>query len=186
MKEKRKFIYTLILFVVALFTWFYFFYYPLQTDIKITESEMIILKSKINSVLELSKNMDTIREQHLVLQNEILNAEEKILSQSSINNLVYLLKKEMQNYNIKILAVSPIMRSLSGDKSHNYKYLPLEMKIEAKFLEFAKFLDDLDRRSFILKPEGISMVPKNENSNILSIDFRAKILIKTGEIYENI
>ena len=190
MTEKRKFIYTLVIIFIVFFAWYYFFYYPLQTGIRITESEMVILQSRINSIRELSKNMEQIRKQENNLRSDILIASEKIIDQKFIKNLVNLLEKEMQKYNIKILAVSPIMTSLVQNKfnqdSFNYKYLPLNMKIEARFLDVAKFLDDLNHISVILKPEGISMLPNNENSEILSIDLRAKILIKTGNSHENI
>lgn len=187
MREKRKFFYTLVGLILALIIWGNFYYYPLYSGIILAETEMKVVQTKIKSVIELGKNIDKIRSQRVSLQNEIRAAENRMIDESSINNLVNLLKHEMQKYHIQILAVSPIMKSNSQpDENEHYRYIPLDMKIESRFFDLANFLDDLNQLSFILEPEGISISPKSDTSDVLTIDLRAKILVKAGDINENI
>ena len=98
-----------------------------------------------------------------------------------INTLVTI----MASKGIKVVNITPsksYFLSLSNTKKkENYlSKLPLDMLLEAKFLDFGKFLESLDSLPFWLQPEGFHISENATNSRRLSINLKASIYMKTG------
>jgi hypothetical protein len=97
--------------------------------------------------------------------------------------MVTMLEEGMQKYDIKIRMVSPVLSSSKNaiQSSQNiFHKLFIEITLNSKFMNFAKFLENLDEFPLFINPKGI-MITHNETSDgYLTINLFAEILFKPG------
>jgi len=183
MKEKRKFVYFSFLILLLLLGWLYFYFLPIQTEIVKMESDDKLLNAKIKSATQFKEKIPMLKNQVVKLKEDIQRTESKILDESSLVNLVTMLEEGMQKYNIKIRTVSPVLSSSKNDvqpASNTFQKLFVEITLNSRFMNFAKFLENLDEFSLFLNPKGIMITHNETSDDYLTINLFAEILFKPG------
>lgn len=183
MKEKNKFFYTLITVVILPFFWIGFFLVPRLSELEGLQDEGEQYQVNLSSVMKQINNSEKLEKNVIDLNSEVLKMQNKLISSSSLNNIAELLNREFNKYNVKIIHISPAYNSISDlDKNTEnglFKRLPIELKLEAKFMDLVHLLENSDSMSFLMHPDHISIQTKDDDT--LKINLGVSVFVATGE-----
>ncbi len=184
MKEKKVFIYILAVsaFIIAL--WLVLFYIPERVELQTLEEESEQYERKIAFALEAIRNNVDLEKSISDLNSEVNKMQKKLIHDPSLGHIVEILRQEFKKYNVKIHHISPVMNSYlgvdkGGEKGSFYR-LPLEMKLEAKFMDFVHLLENSENLIFFLNPDQISIYKNEDAATTLLIDFKASVYMSRG------
>lgn len=181
MKEKKHFIITLAITIIITIIELAFFTIPRMIELNALKEESGQYIIKKASVLQANKNKEALEKEIADLNFDINVMKQKLIKYSSLSNIVKIIHREFNKYNVKINSISPVMSSyLEADKNvieGSINRLPLEMRLEAKFFDFMHLLENSDNLSFFIHPDQISIIKNNNSSEALSIEFRASIYL---------
>ncbi len=184
MKEKKEFFYTLAVIALIICLWLAFFSIPGMMELQTLEEESEQYETKITFALEAARNGEELDKSISVLNSEVNKMQKKLIHDPSLSHIVEILRQEFKKYNVRIHHISPVMSSyLSVDKDAGKCYfyrLPLEMKLEAKFMDFVHLLENSENLIFFLNPDQISIYKNKDTAITLLIDFKASVYVSRG------
>ncbi len=184
MKEKKEFFYTLAVIVLIICLWLAFFFVPGMMALQTLKEESEQYETKIAFALEAAGNGEDLEKSMSDLTSKINKMQKKIIQNPSLQHVVNLVRDEFKKYNVRIHHISPVMSSYLGvDKDagkRSFYRLPLEMKLEAKFMDFVSLLENSDYLDFFVNPDQISITKKNDTGPTLLIDFKASVYVSRG------
>ncbi len=184
MKEKKEFFYTLAVIVLIIGLWLALFSIPEMMMLQTLEEESEQYETKIAFALEAARNGEELEKSISDLNSEVSKMQKKLIHEPSLSQIVEILRQEFKKYNVRIHHISPVMSSYLGvDKDAgkgSFYRLPLEMKLEAKFMDFVHLLENSENLIFFMNPDQISIYKHKDTARILLIDFKASVYVSRG------
>ena len=184
MKQKKEFYYTLSVIVFITCIWLAFFSIPRIMELQALEEESEQYETKIAFALEGARNSEELEKSISDLDSEVNKMQKKLIHHSSLSHIAEIMRQEFKKYNVRIHNISPVMSSYLGvDKDAGkgtFYRLPLEMKLEAKFMDFVDLLEDSENLIFFMNPDQISIYKNKDAAMALLIDFRASVYVSGG------
>lgn len=184
MKEKKEFFYTLAVIVLIICLWLAFFSIPGMMALQKLKEESEQYETKIAFAFEAARNGEKLEKSISDLNSEVSKMQKKLIHESSLSQIVEILRQEFKKYNVRIHHISPVMSLYLGvDKDAgkgSFYRLPLEMKLEAKFMDFVHLLENSDNLIFFMNSDQISINKKNDTGPTLLIDFKASVYVSRG------
>jgi Tfp pilus assembly protein PilO len=183
MNTKIKYFITLTIISLIVGGWLYFFYLPYLRVIDTEREKISNIREQIKRSIQIAQEIQEIKNRLTSGRNELENQESKIIHQSELDNIAQLLHQEMQNYDIKVINISPQITDflkINKDKKIEFSKLPIEVNIETKYLNFGRFLANIYHLPKYIHPEAISMNRVNPKNNLLSITFTVSVYVNTG------
>jgi hypothetical protein len=185
MNEKKNFFYTLAIIVAIIFAWSVFFLFPNLRELQTMQEESLQSQTKKLNILKEAKDSEYLEKSIEDLNLQISKKEKKIIKYSSLDQIVNVMQREFNKYNIRIEHISPVLSSyLAVEKNtaaSSFKQLPLEMKLEAKFMDFVHLLENSENLLFFLKPDQISISQHKNYPKTLLIDFKASVYVSRNK-----
>jgi Tfp pilus assembly protein PilO len=183
MSAKIKFFITLTIILLIIGGWLYFFYLPYRHVIETEREKISQIRGQVKRSMQIGQDLQEMKNRLASRKNELENQESKIINQSELDNIAQLLHQEMQNYDIKVINISPQITDflkLNKDKKIEFSKLPIEVNIETKYLNFGRFLAHIYHLPKYIHPEAISMHRVNPKDNLLTITFTISVYVNTG------
>ncbi len=185
MKQKKEFFYTLALIILITCLWLAFFSIPRIMALQTLEEESEHYKTKIAFALEAARNSEELEKSISDINSKVNNMQKKLIHHSSLSHIAEIMRQEFKKYNVRIHHISPVMSLYLGvDKDAgkgSFYRLPLEMKLEAKFMNFVNLLEDSENLIFFMNPDQISIYKNKGSAMTLLIDFRASVYVSSGD-----
>ncbi len=184
MKEKKEFFYTLAVIVLIIGLWLVFFSIPEMIVLQTLEKESEQYETKIAFALEAARNSEELEKNISDLNSEVNKMRKRLIHEPSLSQIAEILRQEFKKYNVRIHHISPVMSSYLGvDKNAgkgSFYRLPLEMKLEAKFMDFVQLLENSENLIFFMNPDQISMYKNKDTAKTLLIDFKVSVYVSRG------
>ena len=188
MTEQKKFYLLLSGLLLAIFSWFYFYYMPTLDVINQNKAKLLTYGTKISSAADAGENLASMQKSLEKLSSELDYLEKKIVDKSKLENFAKLMESEAKKYKLKVINVSPVVNYYFkiGDVDPAGTYiarLPFEMSLTANFMSFSKFFENLENLPFYIHPEGfqISVSKDKDTPGDLDIRLLSSVYVKTGK-----
>ncbi|GEM_PF-2187792 len=137
--------------------------YQNKEQMSVTQNKIEFLKAKRDSLSDLvNKKID-----ELFLRNRLIYIGDEI-------------EKIARRYNLKLFEIKPDYGSLSELKEPNTEIsvLPITIEYRGLFLQFAKFLDDIDKYQFIRVDEV--QIERELEATELKITIKGVVILRKG------
>lgn len=139
-KEQQVLIGIGIVTVFVLFIYFKLFLIPLNKQILITREEIIKKQQKLDEAKWLASTLPNLKQYTEILRKYVEELEKKVPSKPEIPELIKIISKESQNYNVKITNI--VVKDLDTS-AKEYNEIPFSVNFNTNFHNFAQFLTTL-------------------------------------------
>ena len=181
MSTQNKLYITLGATIAVLFIWIYFFVMPMIADISGNMNTLESLNTQMNTTSLTQSKISALKAQANQLELDISSIENKCIPLATLDHLINHLRSRFSERQIRLISLTPMMSYLrqinQADDSKFCHRLPLDIIIEARFMDFAGFVDHLDKLPFLLNPEGISVRKQAPDKDRLLIQLQAAVYV---------
>jgi Tfp pilus assembly protein PilO len=164
-----------------LLVWIYFLVIPMIADISENRNTLESLNMQMNTTSLTQSKINTLKAQVSQLEMDITSIENKCIPLSTLDHLINHLRTRFSERQIRLISLTPMMSYLreinQSDNSQFCHRLPLDIIVEAQFMDFAGFIDNLDKLPFFLHPEGISVRKQAPGNDRLMIEIQAAVYV---------
>lgn len=191
MTAQKKFYIVASIFLVLVAAWVMFYYLPILEDISDNKIKSGSYNTKITSASKAQVNIEEAQKSFKLVEDEIAGLEKKLVDKKQLEKIANILKSHATKYNVSVINISPIVtyyfKITESDEKNSgvLTRLPFEMNLSATFLNFGKFLSDIQHLPFYIHPEGVKIEVSKNSLTLLDINFKASIYVKSEEMNGN-
>ncbi|MCS7151489.1 MAG: type 4a pilus biogenesis protein PilO [Endomicrobia bacterium] len=150
-----------LLFVV--FIYFRFLLLPINKRISATREEIDKKTEKLIEAKELSKALTDLKQYIEILKTYVAELERKVPTKPDIPELIKIISKESQNYNVKITNI--VVRDIDSS-ANEFNEIPFSINFSTNYHDFAQFLTSIaqGRRIFSARDVILNYSPGKDTN----------------------
>jgi len=164
-KEYQNLIIVGIGFVLLIIIYFRFLLLPLNNKIKKTEQKIIEKSQEVKRAKALAENLPFLKQETEILQAEIVELEKRVPKESNIPELLKIIGKEAQNYNIKI---SRLERQNIISSAKEFSEVHFFISFKCRYHNLGQFLVSIAQQKRIFASANLKLKYEPSEENNLS------------------
>ncbi len=168
MKKEQQVLVIIVVGIIAfLFIYFKFLLLPLNSEIKAVRSDIKKKSDQLEEARKLESELPQLREETQALEQEIAKLEKKLPTKPDIPQLIKIISKNSQYYNVKI---SNIVIKDMITSSQEFNEIPFSINFVSNYHNLAQFLVSIAQgeRIFAARDLVINYTGSTEKSNYLA------------------
>lgn len=165
-KEQQILIIIGIIFLAVLFIYFKFMFIPLTKQIAEVKKNISEKKAKLDEMKMIIDQLPLLRQEKEKLNLQIAELEKKLPAKPNIPELIKIITKESQYYNVKI--TNFVTNDIVTEKK--YCEVPFRINFTTSYHNFALFVTDISQtdRIFAIRDLSLNYNPSAEKENNLN------------------
>jgi Tfp pilus assembly protein PilO len=162
-KEQQNLIIIAAGFIFLTLIYFKFLLIPINDKIKKTEQKIIEKSQELKRAKILAENLPYLKQETETLQIEIAELEKKLPKEANVPELLKIIGKEAQNYNIKI---SRLERQNIISSAKEFNEIPFFLSFKCRYHNLGQFLASIAQQKRIFASSNLKLryEPSEENN----------------------
>ncbi len=153
-KEYQNLIAIFIGVVFVIFLYFKFLLSPLNKKIVLTEKNIIEKSQQLRKAKILAESLPFLQQETQFLKFEIEEFEKKVPKETNIPELLKIISKESQNYNIKILRID---KQDIVSLAREFNEIPFKLNFKCSYHNLGQFLTSIAQQKRIFSTANLKL-----------------------------
>jgi Tfp pilus assembly protein PilO len=172
LKTKQKILSYLLLAGIIVFLILRFIFLGLNNRLKQLNQQIKLTEGKLKRVLEIQRMKDVVTADYKEYQPYLKL--EQLSERDTVEELLKEVESIAKDSGVSVINLSP---QEGPEQTKEYKKYKADIRLEASFEQILNFLNKIQEDKLLIKLDRISLVPKDEEAQILRVEGTISIAI---------
>ena len=181
--------------VMLIAGWYFFFHYPIENKLEPVEARISFVNGQMNKVEEMGGSISELIDDLEDLRDSAMLLKAKMVSIQKVDSILLQIRALADSQGLEIQALAPKLSLNSFDDEDTYNKesvkglvkLPVDLKLRGDFLNFGKFMNELQSNGILYSVEDLRIRRKIDELPTLSFQvvmhlFFIENVVNTAEI----